>query len=60
MKRYFVDTACQQETNIKKGLNSEIITCFPTNKDAYGLGFTVNEKWKNYIHKQWKGNNITP
>ena len=29
---------------------------FPTKEGAYGLGFLVNEKWKNNIHKQWKEN----
>ena len=52
---YFVDIACLQETKITNGLNSKNITCFPT-KDAYGLGFIVNEKWKNNIHKQWGKN----
>ena len=28
----------------------------PTKEGAYGLGFLVNEKWKNNIHKQWKEN----
>ena len=56
MKRYFVDIACLQETKIKNGLNSENITCSPTKEDAYGLGFIVNEKWKNNTHKQWKEN----
>ena len=43
-----------QETKIKNGVNSEKATCFPIKEDAYGLGFIVNEKWKNNIHKQWK------
>lgn len=43
-----------QETKIKNGVNSEKVICFPTKEDAYGLGFIVNEKWKNNIHKQWK------
>ena len=44
---------------IKNGLNSENIIHFPTKEDANGLGFTVNEKWKNNKHKQWKENNNT-
>ena len=40
----------------KNVLNKENITCSPTKEDAYGLGFMVNGKWKNNIHKQWKVN----
>ena len=40
----------------KNVLNKKNITCSPTKEDAYGLGFMVNGKWKNNIHKQWKEN----
>lgn len=38
----------------KNSLNSGNI-CFPTEEDAHGLEFIVNEKWNN-IHKQRKEN----
>ena len=40
----------------KNVLNKENITCSPNKEDGYGLGFMVNGKWKNNIHKQWKEN----
>ena len=61
INNYGIDIASMlllQETKIKKGCNETVekclLECLPTKEKAYGLGFIVNNDWKQHIHKQWK------
>ena len=57
LNKYKLDVICIQESKIKEGIEINInrsrLICFETECRHYGLGFLINESWKNNIHRVW-------